>query len=459
MLSNSKGSCILFVDIIFFFFYCIFSTKKSKSKRPIQKQKEEEMITHTERLNRVGPQLRPAGVYALPEGVGARELTSSYNPSGRQTPPQISKFHHRGPEVDATTRHWGLANDPEPDRDKRYGILFTNDDSMDVCLRPSIYADKMSTLIGEEREKRSKENRLKPLGRVPDPIFPIETPLKGFGASTLRTDTTKSIMNCWKDKEPMHPAGEQLCRGYDWEEKGIDFEKHRFGKVYASGEKAEDCFKNPVESNLVRKTVTDYNATVKSEVGKAKSYGFDNPKEWECNKNGIKKKQRGGMAADDFQLENTTMKDLLSSWSVGPVGENRPAWATEENCRKGRPGGAWERRHEAKEYPERPGVLRRVDREGDVKKNGFGRDVLTLTHLEDDATVQQLLHPCHYVSMGVESRYFAGGRPLEDIRALSKKCNFGLSDAQIDEVFQLTAKEGVCGIEQFKNAAIEKGYI
>lgn len=416
-----------------------------------------------EKLKRVAPQIRPAGVGADYSEPGVKELTSSYNPSGRVTPDGIRKFHHRGPEVDAIGCHWGVSGDPRRDTSVRYGMANPTSDSVDVCMRPAVYADKMSTLIGEEREKKSKENVAKPLGRVPEPKFPIETPTKGFGITIARTDTSKSIMNCWKDTEPMHPAGEQYCRGYNWEEKGIDFSKHRFGVPSKKGARAEESFKDPVNTPVVRKTVTDYNSTVRSELGKPKAYGFDNPEEWESNVNGTRIKPVRGTASNYFQLETPSMKDLLTSWAVSNDGEEGLTDGAAESRRPiGRAGGAWEQR-QAKNanrvYPDRPGVLARVNAEGEVTQTAAGRNVLTLKNMDDEATVEQLVHPCRYVTLGVESRYFAGGRDLEDVRSLAKKCNFGMSDAQIDEVFHANSRDGKCSIEEFKNAAVEKGYI
>lgn len=420
------------------------------------------MAETLEKLKRVAPQIRPAGVGGDYSQWGVKELTSSYNPSGRKTPPSITKFHHRGPEIDAIGRHWGLAGDPMHDREVRYGIPNKQSDSADVCMRPAVYADKMTTLIGEEREKKSRDNVLRPLGRVPDPKFPIETPVQGFGITIPRTDTSKSIMNCWKDTEPMHPAGEQLCRGYDWEEKGIDFEKHRFGITAPKGDRAEECFRDPVETNIVRKTVTDYKSTVKCELGKPKAYGFDNPEEWECNVNGSRKLPKE-TAANYFQLEKPSIKELLSGWAVG-LSEEEEGLRLGNGVdnfpgRRGRVGGPFRKRELNKLYPDRPGVLARVDREGEVGEDAYGRKMLTLSELEDGVRVQQLVHPCHYVSLGVEAKYFAGGRDLENVRALAHKCDFGLTDAQVDEVFHENAKDGLCGIEQFKNAAKAKGYI
>lgn len=412
------------------------------------------------RLKRVGPQIRPAGFLAQPDEWGVKELTSSYHSSGRKTPPVIQKFHHRGPEVDEITRHWGLANDPRADREKRYGRVVPNADGVDPCLRPMIYADKMSTLIGEEREKRFESNVRRPLGRAPDPSFPLKIPPKGFGMTVQYVDTCKGIINNMKDVEPMHAPGEQYSRGYDWDKIGINFEKHRFGKVTARGESATECFRQPNETKIVRKTVTDYNSTVKAEVGKPKSYGFDNPEEWPSNKNGKNGKTIRPRAENYFQRDQPTIKEMIGGWAVGPVNEQRPEWATEEGSRRYRPGGAWERRNKNQYYPDRPNnLLCRIDGEGEVHRNGYGRDILVLDNLEDGVTVPQLIHPCHYVTRGIASRYFAGGRDLEDIRSLCKKCNFGMTDDQIDTVFVSTAKNGLCGIEQFKNEAKSMGFI
>lgn len=412
------------------------------------------------RLKRVGPQIRPAGLLGSQNEWGVKELTSSYNNSGRQTPPGIRKFHHRGPEVDEMTRHWGGANDPEADRSKRYGRVLPNPDGVDSCIRPMMYADKMSTLIGEEREKRFKSNICRPLGRGPDPSFPLETPPKGFGISVQHVDTCKGIINSMKDVEPMYEPGEQFCRGYEWENLGINFEKHRFGKVTARGGSVTECLTQPNETNIVRKTLTDYNSIVKTEIGKPKSFGFDDPEEWECNKNGERRKAVKPRAENYFQRDQPTIKELLSGWAVGHIGEERPEWATADGARRCRPGGAWEHRNKSKYYSERPNdLLCRIDAEGEVHQNKYGRDVLVLENLEDGATVPQLIHPCHYVTRGVASQYFAGGRNLEDIRSLSKKCNFGLTDSQIDEVFASKEKNGLCGIEQFKNEAMAKGLI
>lgn len=388
------------------------------------------------RLERVAPQLRPAGIHGNFGEATTAELLSSYNPDGRTTPDHIRTFQHRGGDVGESTRPWGRAKDAPVDPNMRHGVKAENTaGGADACLRPEMYADKMTALLDAQRETQYLSNRRKPLGHAPVPEKPVPVPLRGFGVTQPKGDSTQAVLAGYRAVDVLQPAGAQTTRNYNWEAHGIDPAQHRFGRASEpSASSTASALHSDGATQLRSKLASDYDSTVAHELGKPKSYGFDDPAEWDAAKRG-RAAQLGasGKAASYFQTEQPRVQEVLSSWAV-----------TNAEGRRADADGT--------------GVSIAVGSgKGQAGVDADGTALASAGRLKDDVRAHQLLYPCHYVSLGVESKYFAGGRSLEDIRQLCHKCDFGLSDATIDALFAEVGKDGKCSIEEFKNAAQGKG--
>lgn len=395
-------------------------------------------LSTRDRLNRVAPQLRPAGVHGDDSEVKTAELLSTYNPDGLRTPDHIRSFQHRGCAVDEASRHWGYAKDPKRDPTVRYGVRGNRSGGMEECLRPALYADKATTLIEAQREARYRSNVLKPLGHGPAPRDPIPVPFSGFGVTQPKGESVASTLSGFRNVDVLHPAEEQLSRGYDWSRHGIDPVQHRFGvKTEGRNGSTSALLEMPPTTLLSSKLYSDYKKTVSDDPTRPKSYGFDNPADWDAKKRGFTTvKGATGTAASHFQTEQPSIRELLSTWAEAPA----PAAPPPEKV-------------DAKGVTLTGSSLPNFSSGGSLKS----KTLRGYEDLSDEARVPQLLYPCHYVSLGVASKYFAGGRSLENVRELCHKCDFGLSDAQIDSLFAELNTDGACGIEEFKNHARAKG--
>ncbi|CAD2212854.1 flagella associated protein [Angomonas deanei] len=295
------------------------------------------------------------------------------------------------------------------------------------------------------REKNYKSSQQRPLGRGPLSANPVETPHEGFGVPTAKSESAKATMNAMRDVDVVHPAGQQLNRNYDWESKGVNPTQHRFGAHSDKGQSAQEALATSGETQLIPRIMKDYDSISKAELGKSKPYGFDNPEEWDPK--AVSRKQK---------TPEPSVDQLLSSWTVDPnrAGEDVTLDAT---------GSSRARMLQNRKAEDNRQISSKFSGQGGMgvtyTEDAHGRTVIQTDVMGDEATAPQLVNPSHYVSLGVQSKYFAGGRDLEGIRALCHKCGFGMSDGQIDEVFNANAKNGLCGIEQFKNAATAKGYI
>ncbi|GET93418.1 hypothetical protein, conserved [Leishmania tarentolae] len=399
------------------------------------------------RLNRVAPQLRPAGIHGDWTEATTAELLSSYNPNGVTTPDHIRSFHHRGLDVGEQRRHWGSAKDAPVDPDMRHGVKGKETGGADACLRPEMYADKMTALLDAQRETQYLSNRRKPLGHAPVPRDPVPVPFCGFGVTQKKGDSTQSVMAGYRSVDVLHPVGEQLTRNYDWESAGIDPTQYRFGKRSTSSDgTTATALCSDSATQLTSKVAKDYGTIVAKELGQSKNYGFDDPTEWDEEKRGtVTKFGTTGTTASYFQTEQPTVRELLSSWAQTASGSTTNKAASGKADQQGLSDSANATEADKADTSVAAPVVSGLSLAGPLK---------------DDVHAHQLLYPCHYVSLGVESKYFAGGRPVEDIRQLCHKCDFGISDADIDTVFALVAKGGsTCSIEEFKNAARAKGYM
>ncbi|KPI87367.1 hypothetical protein ABL78_3555 [Leptomonas seymouri] len=394
------------------------------------------------RLQRIAPQLRPAGIHGDFSEATVAELLSSYNPDGLTTPDYIHSFQHRGPAVGEVTRFWARSKDAPADPNVRHGVkVETVAGGADACLRPEVYADKMTALLDAQRELQYLSNRRKPLGRTPTPRDPVPVPLRGFGITQEKGDSTQSVLAGYRDVDVLDPVGEQVSRNYNWDAQGIDPTQHRFGHPSESSNgTAVSTMRRESATQLQSKLANDYKSTVAHELGKPRSYGFDDPAEWSAAKRGrVAQPGANGKAASYFQTEQPRVQKVLSSWATTSFS---PTKEPEKASADGRLGSATDSTGESADAAEKE--LLQLSK----KQRGL---------LEDDARAHQLLYPCHYVSMGVGSKYFAGGRDLEGIRQLCHKCDFGLSDTSIDTLFAEMSKDGKCSIEEFKNYARVKG--
>lgn len=438
----------------------------------------------TQRLSRVAPQIRPAGASSADccePSVG--DLISSYHPDACTTPPHIKAFQHRGSELGQPARHWKAADDMAAPSSAHFraavptqtALSRANGTSeMNACLHPGLFTSKETAVVDGQREQRYASNVRRPLGHAPSPAYPIPTPAKGFGISEHDSDSTQQLMRVWKDAEPLHVPGEQMDRHYDWASKGIDPAQHRFGMVDRNTEACTmtRVLAPPAETQITRKVVMDYKSTIKTDVGQQRSYGFDDPAEWPrnathqqasanspmCEQNAGKARHSGGLTTTVRQDSSKGVREVLTSWAEPHPSASASSRVASRTCHDGgadhphpagagRVSGAPSQTHGSQTSAH----VSHVDQRG--------RPIRALDNLGDDITAGQLLQPCLYVQKGIDCKYFAGGRDLEEVRALCYRCDFDLSDDQIDEVFAENARGGRCGIELFKNAARRKGYL
>ncbi|EAN97337.1 hypothetical protein C3747_85g217 [Trypanosoma cruzi] len=417
----------------------------------------ENTIGGTRPRRHIAPQIRTAGRVVGRDCGTVAQLTSNYYSSGRVTPDLI-KFHRRGGEVGRTYRHYGIARDPPVDESIRHGIKNDVSESALLCLQPD--TNHLSALMNEQLERRYLSSIRRPLGRAPAPPYEVRVPRDGFGVRSDPSESVKRVMYGGKDVDVLHPVGERKDRGYDWESIGIDPTQHRFGATFAKDAiTAADvmCENRPI-STAFPKLVKDHKTAVKTELGRPRTYGFDNSAfEEKAEKLAVRRSRRG---------DGDAARELLSSWAQHPatVQAREEQSARAAASKTGLMGdGTKNTTTTTTNNTDSDGIDGGSGRFRSRFTSTFGSKradgLVALTELKDEARVPHLLYPSHYVQLGVKSEYFAGGRPLEDIRRISKQVDFGLTDSQIDDVFASIAQDGVCGIEQFKNKAVAMGYL
>ncbi|ESL06336.1 hypothetical protein TRSC58_05992 [Trypanosoma rangeli SC58] len=395
----------------------------------------------------IAPQIRTAGLVVGRDCGTVSQLMSDYYLSGCVTPDLI-KSHRRGGEVGRTYRHYGLARDPPVDESIRHGVKNDVSESAFLCLQPG--TNRLSALMNEQLERMYLSSIRRPLGHAPVPPYEVPVPRDGFGVSSDPSESVKRVMYGGKDVDVLHPVGERKDRGYNWESTGIDPTQHRFGKTLAKEAmtSADVMRENCPISNVFPKLVKDHRTAVKVELGKPRSYGFDNSAfEATAEKRAVRRSRRG---------DGDNARALLSSWARHPA--TLQALEEQGNRAAASEVGLIEDATTTTGDNGGDGGGRRSRFACTFGSKQSGRSV-ALTELDDEARVPHVLYPCHYVQLGVKSEYFAGGRPLEEIRRLCKKVDLGLNDGQIDEVFASIAQDGLCGIEQFKNKAAAMGYL
>ncbi|ORC91403.1 flagella associated protein [Trypanosoma theileri] len=411
----------------------------------------ENVLGGTRPRRHIAPQIRPAGLVVGRDCGTVAELTSNYYKARRETPDLI-KSYRRGGEVGRTWRHYGIARDPPVDENIRHGIKGVVGEGARGCLQPP--HDRMTALMEEQLECMYLSNIRKPLGHAPAPTYEITVPRDGFGVHSDHSESVKRVVYGGKDVDVLHPVGERKDRGYDWEKTGIDPTQFCFGKTV--GASAMNTTANVTAADVMResqpvstvlpKLVKDYQSTSKSEIGKPRRYGFHNAQFEETAEQRAVQRSRLG--------DGDAAREVLSSWAIHPA----TLKAYEERIAR-ETADALETMKEltATTVDDDSNKTRsRYECSFDGKRRG---KAVALTELDDDVRAPHLLYPCHYVQLGVKSKYFAGGRTLEDIRSLCKKIDFHISDEQIEEVFRSIALDDRCGIEQFKNKAIDMGYL
>lgn len=205
------------------------------------------------------------------------ELMSNYYSSGRVTPDLIRSYRSGG-EVGRTHRHYGLARDPPPDESFTHGIKSSADGGVRECLQPTRNA--LSAVMEDQLERMYLSSIRRPLGHAPAPPYDVPVPRGGFGICSDHSESVKSVLYNGKDVDILHPVGEHKDRGYDWERAGIDPTQYCFGVTRAShAATAADAMRyDKPGATILPELVEDFHATVTAEVGKPRSYGFDNRK-------------------------------------------------------------------------------------------------------------------------------------------------------------------------------------
>ncbi|KAG8348814.1 hypothetical protein ERJ75_001362500 [Trypanosoma vivax] len=404
----------------------------------------ENLLGGTRPRRHIAPQLVAAGLpIRLNDGTVA-ELTSNYCGTGRSTP-EIQRLYRRHGEVGRTYRHYGRARDPPVDESIRFGLSSVPGQGARGCLHPGT-GDRMMALMEEQLEHAYLSNIRRPLGCAPKALYDVPVPRSGFGVSTNRSDSVKSILYAGRDVDVLHPVDVRKDWGFDWERTGIDPTQHRFGKCDPHSEvtSRDVMCENRLKAKLLPKMVTDMKRISGSEIGRGRLPMGNYEKFAEAME---KRSVRRTCAGD-----GDAARELLSSWAEHPSTvrareETRLANTTD-------PG-----REAAREWTNTTPV-NTVRSKVRCIFDECGRNASCKgVKLDDDVRVPHLLYPCHYVKLGVNSSSFAGGRSLEDVRSLCRKINMGLNDKQIEEVFGLIAIDDRCGIEQFKNKAVEMGYL
>ncbi|KAH9598193.1 hypothetical protein LSM04_006514 [Trypanosoma melophagium] len=432
----------------------------------------ENVLGGTRPRRHIAPQIRPAGLAVGRDCGTVAELTSNYYTAGRETPDLI-KSHRRGGEVGRTCRHYGLARDPPVDENIRHGIKGSVGEGVRGCLQPA--HDRMTALMEEQLERMYLSNIRKPLGHAPAPPYEVPVPRDGFGVHSDYSESVKRVVYDGKDVDVLHPVGERKDRGYDWENSGIDPTQFCFGKTLgvsaiqtggggttttttttATTMAALVMRESQPVSAVLPKLVKDYQSTAKAELGKPRKYGFHNGKFEETAERRAVQRSRVG--------DGDAARELLSSWAIHPATLKAQE---ERNARTIADALETTKGDLSATAANTTSTIARGDDDSSKYRSRYactfdeknrGRTV-AVTELDDDVRAPHLLYPCHYVQLGVKSKYFAGGRTLEDIRSLCKRIDFRLTDGQIEEVFTSIALDGRCGIEQFKNKAVEMGYL
>ena len=398
------------------------------------------------------PQLIPAGK-ALPAQESVyMELTQSTNRNRPPTPTNVKPFRQSFlASVGKSTRHYGLRNDAELDPDTIFGQKTVRNDTAEACLKPGANADKAGALAAENAEKNYASSKREPLGRVPDPQYPIPEKLirEGFGNPTEKCESSKVLIYACPNKEAkqLHAPGEQVDRHYDWAKARLDPTQHRFGAtVDGNPVTTKELIHQDHKIHVLPAIVQDFKSTQTPALGLTRNFGFGDR----------------GVGADYtygklLERDQFNARQLISGAGVASCDDNEATLgkpfvksATQKKQRSQASSTCSSFGGSDRSFGV-PSIR------SDLPKPKFEK-VTNGTNYGDEVPIKQLLYPSHYVRQGVDTRYFATRKTKDEVRAVMEKINFGLTEAQFEEVFAAVAVDGRAGLEEFKNAAQAFGY-
>mmetsp|Transcript_36684 Transcript_36684/g.42870 ORF Transcript_36684/g.42870 Transcript_36684/m.42870 type:complete len:437 (-) Transcript_36684:294-1604(-) len=413
------------------------------------------------------PQVRPAGKIWAPEegGVRADITQNTLNNNRIATPEGLKPFRKDyAMALASPTRHYGFRTDSPRDTMRAYGMKLVRDGSVEASLNPNSNADKMNSLSAEHAEQRYLSHRKEPLGRVPDPSIPIPDRLlrDGFGKLTEPSESAKSVIysSTNKDAKQLNPAGEQKTRNYNWASTGVDPTVHRFGLANEVAPITTKQLMNPQQAaHVLPKIVKDFNSVSQPQLGKTRSLGFGNR-----------------TVGADHTYGKTQPRDVLNAKQLitgAAIQEiDRPDLHGDDS-EYNQLGGTF-----VKSITQRK--IRSEDRKAMNESQSFGgtgrslgvpsvrtdipkpdegsRKITNGVNYGDDVAAKHLLYPNQYISNGIMGKYFAGGRTLDELKALATKLEFGLTDTQMETAFLRVQVEGKASVEDFKNALTDLGY-
>lgn len=400
------------------------------------------------------PQLRPAGISSI-KAAGIFD-----EPEVRATTPDnIRPFRKSAmTTVGRTVHHHGTRNNQPIDENTRFGRKGIYDHTAEDCLRPKVL-DKMGALAAEHAEKRYLSAK-EPLGKVPDPSIPIPDHMnrRGYGVQTLSSESAKNVIYSCGDREApeLHPAGAQRDRKYDWASAGVDPTRQRFGAhSVKSAETTKDLISPPVTTTtMLPKIVRDHHTLTQPQLGRSKCLGLgtlvagspEHPNAIRMaeskakNQVDVKALLSGHGCVNDEEYEQTLGKSYTKSRTLRKLRDDDKARTF------GTSNGSTGPNDRAFGVP----TVR-----DDLPKPLF-RKVTNSNNYGDDVGAQALLFPNRYIAKGIDEYYFTSRKTLEGIKDAADKCKFGLTEEEVEMVFEASAGEdGKMSVEEFKDACYD----
>lgn len=400
-------------------------------------------------------QLRPAGI-ASAKAAGIFDEPEVRVP----TPEHVRPFRKSAmTTVGRTIHHYGTRNNEPIDPNTRFGKPGTYDFTAEDCLRPKVL-DKMGALAAEHAEKRYLSAK-EPLGKVPPPSIPIPEHMarRGFGLQTRSSESAKHVIYSCGDREApeLHPAGAQRDRKYDWASAGIDPTRQRFGATSVKSAETTKDLINPTlpVTTMLPKIVRDQQTLSQPQLGKPKCLGLghqtagspEHPNAIKIAeakaKNMVDVKQliSGHGCLDDEAYEKTLGKSYTKSHTLRKL--------RDEDKQRMFNGSAVSETAGPNDRAFGVPTVR-----NDLPKPLF-RKVTSSNNYGDDVGAQALLFPNRYVAKGIDEYYFTEPKDLAGIKDAVIKCNFGLTDKQIEDVFNSRSENGLMSVEMFKDACYD----
>lgn len=396
------------------------------------------------------PQVRPAGL------TGRRDHGIFDIEARPDTPENIKPFRKSAmTTVGRTVHHFGTRNDAPPDENFRFGKKGNYDISAEECLRP-VMVDKMGALAAEHAEKRYLSSKREPLGKSPDCPFPVPEKLtrNGFGMATRSSENAKNIIYSCGDREAaeLHPPGAQRDRKYDWAKAGIDPTKHRFGAQF--GEAADDTkgLLTPVQTEtlLLPKITKDVQSLTHHEIGKSRNLGL-----------GVRSTvdSTSAPAGKVVKTDGSDVRLLLSGHGTGDDDAYQRS-VGQITCRSSTLRKLKDEDHNRSAQSgvnESARIFGVPTVRNDLPRPLF-RKVTSSNNYGDDVGAGALIYPNRHIAKGIDEKYFTKPLTLDEVRGVATKCNFGLSDKQIEIAFQQSQMNGVTSIEAFKDTCYDLGF-